>query len=183
MDTHNRIKYINKDGNLDWGWGKLYAEQIEWYKEQICTLKRLGCKETTVITHQPIYAYRYAIEAALKEGTDRKSVTIKQSYDGSCWNEGYKDSFGVNYEDVCCHLEDDHFFDTVTELGSTKHFIAGHDHVNCSSISYKGVRFTYGLKTGMGAYWRPDMNGGTVLTVGEHGITDVHHEFVDVSDI
>ncbi|MBQ2736218.1 MAG: hypothetical protein IJF26_02155 [Clostridia bacterium] len=66
-----------------------------------------------------------------------------------------------------------------TELGSTKTIVAGHDHVNCSCIKYKGVRFTYSLKTGMSAYWRPEMNGGTVFTVTSDGVTTVKHEFVD----
>ncbi len=182
MDTHDRVKFINKDGNEDWGWGKLYPEQIEWYKEQVCNLTDLGCKETTLITHQPIYAYRYAFSAALREGIDRKSVSIADSYNGECWNEGYKDSFGINYEDVCCFLGDDGFFDVVTELGSTKTIVAGHDHVNCSCIKYKGVRFTYSLKTGMGAYWRPDMNGGTVFTVTSDGISSIKHEFVNATN-
>ncbi|MBQ9745098.1 MAG: metallophosphoesterase [Clostridia bacterium] len=182
MDTHNRIPFINKDGKEDCGWGKLYANQIQWYKEQVCNLTDLGCKDTTIIIHQPIYAYRYAISSALKEGINPKSVSVENSYKGDIWKDGYKDSFGINHEDVCCHLVDDGFFDTVTELGSTKTVIAGHDHVNYSCIPYKGVRLTYGLKTGMGAYWRPELNGGTVLTVSSDGITDIRHEFVDATD-
>ena len=181
MDTHNRFKYINKDGQEQWYWGKLYPEQIQWYEEQVHSLSEQGCKETMLITHQPIYAYRYAIEAALKGGIDRKSVSVADSFKGECWNEEYRGSFGMNYEDICCYLEDDGFFDVITKLGSTKTVVAGHDHVNCSCIDYKGVRLTYGLKTGLGAYWRPDMNGGTVFTVTSKGVTEITHRFMDPS--
>lgn len=181
MDTHNRVPFINKEGKEDWGWGKLNESQFKWYREQVCNLADLGCADTTIIIHQPIYAYRYAISEALKDGIDRKSLSVKDTYKADIWNGGYKDSFGTNHEDVCCHLVDDGFFDTVTELNSTKTVIAGHDHVNYSCIKYKGVRLTYGLKTGMGAYWSPALNGGTVLTVTGDGITDIRHEFVDAS--
>ena len=182
MDTHNRVKYINKDGNEDWGWGKLYPEQFGWYKENVCKLTDQGCKETTIIIHQPIYAYNHARDVAYKEGLDTRKLDLKASYTDEYWNEEYKGSFGINCEDVCCFKEDDGFFDLVCELGSTKTVIAGHDHVNCSCIRYKGVRLTYGLKTGMGAYWKSEMNGGTVLTVTSEGITDIKHEFVDASE-
>ena len=179
MDTHDRLPYINNEGKECMVWGKLYPQQFDWYREQVCNLTDLGCKDTMIITHQPIYAYIDAFKAALRDGMDIKSVSLEDSYRGECWNEGYKDSFGVNYEGVCCFPEDDGFFDLVTELGSTKTIVAGHDHVNCSCIKYKGVRFTYSLKTGMGAYWRPEMNGGTVFTVSSDGVATIKHEFVD----
>ncbi len=181
MDTHNRVKFINKEGNEDWGWGKLYPEQISWYAKQVCNLTDLGCKDTSILIHQPIYAYKYALKAAVKEGLDPRAIKLEESYGSDCWNEEYKDSFGINCEDVCCFKEDDGFFDIVAELESTKTVIAGHDHVNCSCIRYEGVRLTYGLKTGMGAYWKPEMNGGTALTVTHRGITDIKHEFVDAT--
>ena len=39
----------------------------------------------------------------------------------------------------------------------------------------------FALKTGLGCYWNPILNGGTVLKVNETGVCEVHHEFVDVS--
>jgi hypothetical protein len=182
MDTHNRVKFINKEGNEDWGWGKLYPEQFGWYREQVCNLTDMGCTDTSILIHQPIYAYNCARDSAYKSGLDTRHLDIKASYSNEYWNDGYEGSFGINCEDVCCFKEDDGFFDVVTELGSTKAVIAGHDHVNCSCIRYKGVRLTYGLKTGMGAYWKPEMNGGTVLTVTSDGLTDIRHEFVDATN-
>ena len=100
MDTHNRVKFINKDGNEDWGWGKVFPNQIEWYRENVCKLTDLGCKETMVITHQPIYAYKLAIKNALKDGIDIKSISVADALKGEHFKDGYDTSFGINYEDV-----------------------------------------------------------------------------------
>ncbi|MBQ8344381.1 MAG: metallophosphoesterase [Clostridia bacterium] len=183
MDTHDRVKFINKDGKEDWGWGKVFPNQIEWYKENVCKLTDLGCKETMVITHQPIYAYKFAIKNALKDGIDVKSISVADALKGEHFKDGYDTSFGINYEDVCCFKEDEGFFDVIKELDSTKNCLCGHDHVNFSSIVYEGVRFTFGLKAGRGAYWRPDLSGGTVITVSSEGITNIRHEFVDVAHL
>ena len=92
-----------------------------------------------------------------------------------------KDSFGVRREYISSYEADEGAFDAIKELGSTKHIIAGHDHVNSFVIRYEGVRFIQGLKTGAGCYWNQELNGGTVLTVTKDGITDVRHEYVDAS--
>ena len=183
MDTHDRVKFINKDGKEDWGWGKVFPNQIEWYRENVCKLTDLGCKETMVITHQPIYAYKLAVKNALKDGIDIKSISVADALKGEHFKDGYDTSFGINYEDVCCFKEDEGFFDVIKELDSTKNCLCGHDHVNFSSIVYEGVRFTFGLKAGRGAYWRPDLSGGTAITVSSEGITNIRHEFVDVAHL
>ena len=41
----------------------------------------------------------------------------------------------------------------------------GHDHVNSLSVEYKGVRLTYGLKTGPTCYSDEDMEGATLITI------------------
>ena len=161
-------------------WGKLYPTQIEWYKERVKELKSLGCNETILVTHIPIYAYRDAFKDAFRDGVDPKSITPEQSYLADFWNEGYKDSFGVKYEDVCCYPEDDNFFDVIKELDSTKNCIAGHDHVSNFSINYKGVRLSYGMKIGPGCYWDKRLNGGTVIKISENGVSSVYHEYVKV---
>ena len=74
-------------------------------------------------------------------------------------------------------------FDVITELGSTKHILCGHDHINNFIIRYKGVKFIYGLKTGNGCYWNPSLNGGTVFRITENGVTDVRHQYVDTGAI
>ena len=38
------------------------------------------------------------------------------------------------------------------------------------------------MKTGMGCYWAPDLNGGTVLKIDSDGVKSIYHEYVDVSE-
>ena len=181
MDTHSQEDYVDKDGNTQRVWSKLTKAQIEWYKAQIRQLQDMGCMDTSIILHIPIYAYSLASAAAYKSGLALGELTVEQSYGSECWNEGYEDSVGVQYEGIACYPEDEGMFAAIKEMGSTKHVIAGHDHVNNWIIRYDGVRLIYGLKLGAGCYWNPRLNGGTVLKVGKEGVKEVSHEYVDVS--
>jgi len=183
MDSHDRMPYTAEDGTESLAWAKLIPEQLVWYREQIKMLESLGCHDTTLMLHIPIYAYRKAWAAAFSSAVDPASVKPEDSADPGNWNMGYTDSYGVKYEGICSYPEDEGMFDVITELGSTKHIVCGHDHVNNFVIRYKGVKFIYSLKTGAGCYWNPALNGGTVLSVTENGVTDVHHQFVDATTV
>ena len=69
--------------------------------------------------------------------------------------------------------------DALVEMNHTKHVLAGHDHINNSSICYRGVRLTYALKTGTGCYANWRLTGGTVYRIGENGVCDLYHEYID----
>ena len=186
MDSHDHVPFYNEKGEevYAWGttsaWGKLYPEQVEWYKEQIDALKEMGSPMSSLIMHIPCFAYREAYSQAYKQ--ECGTISIEDSYKNDCWNEGYEGSFGVLYEGICSHPGEDGVFKALLEKDHTKDIIVGHDHKNCFSIPYKGIRFTYGVKTGAGCYWDPNMNGGTVLKI-EKGKTTLKHEFVDVSHL
>ena len=182
VDTHDRLPFVKEDGEEIMAWGKALPPQIEWYKEQVKALSLLGCKETMLITHAPIYAYHHAFDAAFNKDFDPKTISVKDSYGNECWNEGYEGSFGVKREDISSYPADEGFFGAIKELGSTKNLLCGHDHVSNFSIVYEGVRFTYALKTGSGCYWNPDLNGGTVIKINKKGVSDIYHEYVDVSE-
>ncbi|MBR4941443.1 MAG: metallophosphoesterase [Clostridia bacterium] len=181
MDSHDRMPFVESDGTEREAWAKLIPEQLVWYREQIEMLNSLGCKDTTVMMHIPIYAYNDAWNAAFNTKVDPAAVTPEKSADSANWNEGYTDSFGVKYEGICSYPADEGMFDVILELGSTKHVVSGHDHVNSFVIPYKGVKLIYGLKTGAGCYWKPELNGGTVFRVTEEGVSDLWHQYVDVS--
>ena len=181
MDSHDRSPFTAAAGKETLAWARLSPEQIAWYREQIRALAADGCRDSAMILHIPIYAYRTAFAAAFRDGLDPKSVSVAQSADGSVWNEGYRDSFGVLWEEICSYPAEDHVFDAIRALGSTKYVLAGHDHVNDTVIRYHGVRLVYSLKTGPGCYWDPRLNGGTVLRITSEGIADVRHEYVDPS--
>ena len=181
MDTHDRVPYIKENGDEVKAWGKLTHEQLDWYREKVTEVKALGSQESTLIIHIPIYAYNYAWDSAFNKEYDPKSITPEQSSDPKYWNEGYKDSFGVKYENASTYPTDDGVFDIIKELEHTKNILAGHSHIDNYSIVYEGVRLTFALKTTTGSYYDPLLNGGTVLTVKDNGSCSIHHEYVDIS--
>lgn len=176
MDTHDRVFEKNEQGEDVWYWGRLYDEQLPWYESVVKELQNMGCNETTIISHIPIYAYRTAYEKAWNKDYDPANVDFEMSKTGVCWNDGYKESFGVNLEGICSYEHDEGMFDLIKKLGSTKLYICGHDHINFSCIEYEGVKLMYGLKTGRGCYYKAPYNGGTVVTITSDGkATPVHH--------
>jgi len=183
MDTHDRVPYKKDDCGKNQAWGKLTQAQLDWYKDNISELEKIGCKESILITHIPINGYLEAAKAAFKNPQPDKSVKLKDSYDSQIWNEGYEDSYGVLHEPISAYPEDEGAFDLICKLGSTKNIICGHNHVNNWVVKYNGVRFIFGTKTGCGSYWEPEINGGTVLEIGGNGVVSVGHEYIDVSDI
>jgi len=182
MDTHDRVPYKKDDCGKNQAWGYLIPEQLDWYKERVLELEKVGCNDTTLITHIPINAYLSAATAAFKNPQPDKSVKLSDSYSSKMWNEGYEDSYGVLHEPISAYPEDEGAFDLICKLGSTKNSLCGHNHVNNWVVKYKGVRFIFGTKTGCGSYWEPEINGGTVLKINEDGVLSVNHEYVDVSE-
>ncbi len=141
----------------------------------------MGVKESTFFCHIPCYTYRDAFEAAILPGTDPKTVPAGDGMQAGFWAPGYEDSFGVMHEaGIASADRDNGFFEAVLAHGSTKTLIAGHDHINCFSISYRGVRLVFSLKSGSGCYWEPDMSGGTVIDISLSGSATVRHHYVSI---
>ena len=182
VDSNDRDPYPDGKGGTKLVWAKLTDVQAKWYPELMKELKAMGVSDVTAIMHIPIYAYHYAADAAYKAGLDRLAITPEEADGDSCWNEGYPDSFGVQYENIESYPEDEGMLDVIRAEGLTKHIVSGHDHKNNFVIHHEGLTYVYGLKAGCGCYWNPILNGGTVLTVGSEGVKKVHHEYVDVSE-
>lgn len=183
MDSHDRDPYPKEDETMDKVWAKLTKPQLVWYKEQIEMLKKLGCNDTSVFLHIPIYAYREAWKAAHNTEFAPESITPQESSDPKYWNDGYKNSIGVQYEGIASYPEDEGAFDAILEGGTTKLVVAGHDHINNTVINYRGVDLVYSLKAGAGCYWNPCLNGGTVIRITENGVAEVRHSFVNVDKL
>ena len=183
MDSHDRAPFVDENGTEQSAWAKLTPPQMAWYKAQVRALKEQGCTSATVIMHIPPYGYLKASKAAYKPCVELKEITLAQAEGAACWNEGYEDSVGVQYEGIACYPEDDGVLEIVKEEGLVKRILVGHDHVNNWIIEYEGIRLIYALKTGAGCYWNPLLNGGTVLRVNKNGVYEVKHEYVDVSDL
>lgn len=179
LDSHDHEEYINEKQERVWSWARLLPNQLEWYKERALELKEMGFAQSSIIMHIPTYSYNDAFNAAFALEKSN-AVSLEDSYNASTWNAGYEDSFGVKYEGICSYSKNDFALEAILEADHTRNIIVGHDHVNCFSINYKGVRHTFSLKLGAGAYHDRRLNGGTVLTVKEDGSASVHHESVDI---
>lgn len=183
MDTHDRVPYKTDECGKNLAWAGLTPEQLCWYGERVAELKSAGCNDSVLITHIPINAYLSAAKAAFRNAVPDKSVGLSDSYGTDIWNEGFEDSYGVFHEPISAYPEDEGAFDLIRKLGSTKNIVCGHNHVNNWAVRYNGVRFIFGTKTGNGSYWEPELNGGTVISISENGVTSVSHEYVDVSEL
>lgn len=173
MDTHSDAQEgsINKVEDTH-GYDHLWEPQLDWYKWAVNGISEIsgGVVESTVFTHIPVYQYRLAWNTHYDK-------------ENNCFKPEYADTdFGVNHEWICSAEKDNGFFDLCKELGSTKNMVVGHDHINCSSILYEGIRLSYGVKCGAGCYWEPEMSGGTTITIDSEGHAKIEHHFVDASD-
>ncbi|MBR5523727.1 MAG: metallophosphoesterase [Clostridia bacterium] len=166
LDSHNSIEFTNENGEKKWAYAKLWPEQLAWIGEQAGKLKDNGYKDGLMMLHIPLYAYRVAAKTVFT--------------DGRC---GHVDGYGDLNEPICSHPTEDGVLATIKESGLITHVLAGHDHCNDFMIPYEGVEMMFACKTGPGCYWMPSINGGTVITIGETGIKEARHAFVDVTHL
>lgn len=168
MDTHKDATY-EIDGYTYNGYDHLWDNQIEWYKWAVNgTTAELGSVlDSTVIYHIPNVEYYNAWRESYNH------------WEQVFWPE-YEGAFGYNMEGVSSAPVNNGFFDTVKELGSTKHIICGHNHRNYSSIPYEGVWLHYAVKTGVGSYYEKDVQGGKVFTLASDGSLTAENVFVDI---
>jgi len=151
MDSHAKRQYA--DGR---DYDYIYPDQIEWYE---WVVQGEAGVPSMLFFHIPLPEY-----------ADLKAMWEAGELDGAT-------SFGEDRERVCCPPENSGLFDKIVELGSTTHIFAGHDHVNDLSAEYRGVRLTYGLKTGPACYADKDMQGATLITI-EDGTNEVKVEHI-----
>ncbi|MBO5408187.1 MAG: metallophosphoesterase [Clostridia bacterium] len=179
MDTHDRVPYPTEEHPDGTAWAKITPAQIAWYREVVIDLQQKGCNNTTVIAHMPIYVYREAYQKAFRQDIDPDTTTFEKSLENTYWNEGFEDAFGMNHEGICSYPEDEGMFAAMQQLGSTKLYLCGHDHCNCTVIPYEGIRLMFSLKTGIAGYSKDPFNGGSVLTLHSDGTIDVRQQFCD----
>ena len=179
MDTHDSFR-VQLDGRDRHSWGEVTKPQEAWYKEQIAGMKKEGFDSSLLFVHVPLYQYTEAAEEFFT--CDLESCREAYfDYPESCIKNREAFRFGVNYEGPSAPIRDNGFFDTLVSEDHTRHVLCGHNHVNTTSVDYKGVRLTYGVKTGAGSYHRGHLNGGTVLEITANGFA-VRHEYVSLEN-
>lgn len=183
MDSHNRYTYTDANGDEHNTWGRLYDEQLAWYSAQNEQLKARGCTDSTLIMHMPMYAYHTASAEAYRAGIDWANLQYECHTDyPAAWKDGVT-AIGVQYEGIGACAVEDGVFDALLAGGTTKHVLVGHDHINNWFIQHRGIKLCFSLKAGPSAYWRPFLNGGTVLRITGDGVSEIYHEYVDCSDL
>ncbi len=167
MDTHSYKEYTLPDGSKNEGYDHLWDNQLEWYAWAVKGTNAIAGYnvESTAIMHIPVYEMLDVYNSNYDTEKDQFTGIYAQS------------SFGYIHELPCPGVTNNGFFDLVLELGSTKNIIFGHDHINSASVVIDGVRLTYGLKAGMGAYYEEGMTGGTTITVNSQGKATVEHKY------
>ncbi len=147
-------------------------KQIEWFGWVAEGTNRIteSSAEISIVTHIPLAEYQYAYDVAW----DSESES---------WREGFN-AYGEAHESICYDNGPDGIpaleglFDTMKESKTAKYVFCGHEHLNNFSIEYEGIRLTYCLKVGMGSGYRFNFSGGTKITIGEKGITNISHKTV-----
>ena len=175
MNSHHR-KYVHDENGNEVRVNVPYSDaQYRWYEDEVDVLRKMGCEDSILVVHFPLYEYKLAWEAARRPREDA-------SYAEKMWREGYEDSFGTNLEPVEPLVEPSPLFEIARGLEHTKNVLCAHDHGNASSIVYKGIRLSYALKTGSGGYFG-GQNGATVITVDENGVKNIRYEYVNIGDM
>lgn len=169
VDTHNNKEYTLEDGSTVGGYDHLWDNQIEWYKWAVKGISEIEghTVESSVFMHIPVCEYKDAWISA--NGSDEL---------GTLTPELAPDAVGLLGERVSCPPVNNGFFDVCKEFGSTKNIFAGHDHANNFQIYYEGIRLTYTLKTGYGAYYTDGIMGGTVISIDSDGAAYAEHIYM-----
>ncbi len=145
------------------GFDVIHDDQIEWYKNEIM---RLSAGEKKIVPslaffHIPFQEYR---DAWWK--LQEKSPEVQYHFGTVSEKDQY---FGVTNERG-------HIFDEMLKLGSTKGVFCGHDHLNTISMTYKGIRLTYGMSIDYLAYSGisklKNQRGGTLISIKDDGSFD-----------
>lgn len=152
FDSNGLREYV-KDGKKVKLYDYIHQNQIDWYSDNVKAINKhaKASVPSMAFFHIPLIEFRTAYDLAIA-GSD-EAVLIS----------------GEKRENVCPPEENSGLFDVMTQLGSTTHIFAGHDHVNNFSVKYKNIIMTYGVKTGNFSYNDEDMRGGTIISISDNG--------------
>lgn len=133
-------------------------DQIDWCRRTLVSRLTEGrIPPSLAFFHIPLWEYEDAWECA-REGKPEAVL-----------------HYGEKNERAAVAFERSPMFEELRKLG-TKGIFCGHDHTNTYSVTYRGVRLTYGMSIDYFAYpfisFRKRQRGGTLITVGEDGAFD-----------
>lgn len=145
------------------GFDRIHPDQSEWAVNMLADRKAANPDMYAMMFfHMPVREFKEAYEL-MKLGD--RSVTYNFGSVGEA-----EDYFGIS------KLDGD-IFAKALESGAVKAMFCGHDHLNTLSLTYKGIRMTYGMSIDClgykGIYKQEIQRGGTLITLHPQGGFDV----------
>ncbi|MFA6866888.1 MAG: metallophosphoesterase [Clostridia bacterium] len=144
----------------------IHDDQIDWLQENIKHISgNSKLVNSLAFFHMPLREYLEAWNKLKMGKTDEVTYHL-----GTIGEKN--DHVGYSY------YKDGTFFDRMLEFGSLVGCFCGHDHLNNISMTYKGIRLTYGMAIDFLAY--PGINkvysnrGGTLITIDDNSNFDVN---------
>lgn len=165
MDTNSTASSVVKDDIIKVP--GMTAAQVNWFARTSAeVIEKSGNADlpASVFTH---IASTQFYEAAKKYGFP-ETVDFEANKDGDFGN-----NHGAMLESPWTLKRGVRWFD-IAKAANTDTVFVGHQHVNNTSITYDGVRLTYGLKTGMYDEYQKGELGGTLLTLNGSEATVNH---------
>jgi 3',5'-cyclic AMP phosphodiesterase CpdA len=148
------------------GFDIIHQDQVDWYKE---TIKAMSADPAKPL---PSLAFFHIPPKEIKTAWNH----IIRGQNEATYHLGFVQEKD-NYFGYPKTLEGT-FFPEMVRLGSCKGMFFGHDHLNTISVTYQGIRMTYGMSIDYFAY--PHMlekhtqRGGTLIDVYADGTFDVN---------
>lgn len=142
------------------GFDTVHRDQLDWYEKEV-QKHCLNGEPQLVFQHIPLRQYRDAWWD-MQDG----DTSVKYHVGAVCEKDQY---FGVP-----CREGGE--FDCLLKNGA-KGVFAGHDHLNTVSMTYKGVRLTYGMSIDYLAYLKiskvKNQRGASLIVIDDDGSFDV----------
>lgn len=159
IDSHNKFEY--SEGVKDYAY--IEQDQINWYEWAIKGVSKAQFGEYNLAENKVVPSMAF-FHIALPE----MAIALEGSLDENNLGE-VPESIGTGAirERITCPPYNSGLFNVMKELGSTKDVFVGHDHSNDASLTYQGIRMTYGVKTGPSPHqWNDAVAyGGTLITI------------------
>lgn len=159
FDSNSYVGYKLHDYDI------IHDNQVEWYENEIYNISDfydVDLVSSLAFFHIPFNEFEDAWKL-YKEGSDEITYHFG--------------TVGEPNEKLFIPKERGKLFEKMVELGSTKGVFVGHDHLNDFSITYKGIRLTYGKSIDYLAYYLtvPGFSnstwqrGGTIIEIDDNG--------------
>lgn len=128
-----------------------YDAQVDWYKEE---LRNIAADADMSVLNLKSYMYYHIPLPVVRDVLTGRLVPIH---------------YGKQLEMPCPSIYAGKLWEAVQELGSTKTMSFGHDHVNDTWFTYKGVDFIYGKSIEYTVYADDAVTGGA-----QRGASEIH---------